>query len=208
MTFETWWLYATAVFLIACTPGPNMLHVMTRSVQVGPKRAGFAVAGCITAVLIYLTASALGLGAILKASPRLFDAMRYVGAAYLIWLGIKAWRAPLPDAPDPRSTPAAATSAGELYRGGLLVALSNPKLILFAGALLPQFIDSGRPFLLQLVILMTTFIAIDGFWYAVYAYGGRSLARWLREQRRQRLFDRITGSIFISFGLVLIARRA
>jgi threonine/homoserine/homoserine lactone efflux protein len=69
MKLETWWLYVTAVFLIACTPGPNMLHVMTRSIQVGPRRAGYAVAWCLTAALIYLCASAAGLGAILRASP-------------------------------------------------------------------------------------------------------------------------------------------
>ena len=92
MTWDRWWLFAVTVFLIAGTPGPNMLHVMTRSVRFGFARSVWAMAGCLSAVLLALSASALGLGALLLAMPRLFDVVRYAGAAYLLWLGIKAWR--------------------------------------------------------------------------------------------------------------------
>ena len=95
MSLHLWWLYVTAVFLISATPGPNMLHVMTQSIAHGPRKALVTMAGLMSAVLLCLIASALGLGALLKASPRLFDILRYAGVAYLIWLGIKAWRAPV-----------------------------------------------------------------------------------------------------------------
>lgn len=116
MAMHLWWLYVTAVFLIAGTPGPNMLHVMVQSIHHGPRRAVFSMAGLMSAVLLCLLASAMGLGALLQASPRLYGALRFAGAAYLIWLGIKAWRAPVSDAPKAegftRSRPGALYAAG------------------------------------------------------------------------------------------------
>ena len=206
MAMHLWWLYVTAVFLIAGTPGPNMLHVMVQSIHHGPRRAVFSMAGLMSAVLLCLIASALGLGALLQASPRLYGALRFAGAAYLIWLGIKAWRAPVSGAPKAegftRSRP------GALYAAGLATGLSNPKLIIFAAALFPQFLDPSRPFWLQLSILVASFVVIEGGWYTAYALGGRSLARWLAPPRRQRLFNRATGSLFIGFGGLLLAARA
>src|ERR1700755_2687551 len=105
MALQTWWLYVTVVFLIAGTPGPNMLHVMVQSIQHGPRRALASMAGLMSAVLLCLLASAAGLGALLKASPMLYDAIRYAGVAYLIWLGVKAWRAPIASEEDAAATP-------------------------------------------------------------------------------------------------------
>jgi len=206
MALQTWWLYVTAVFLISATPGPNMLHVMVQSIHHGPRRALFSMAGLMSAVLLCLLASAAGLGALLKASPGLYDALRYAGVAYLLWLGIKAWRASVGDgaATDPHTR----RSAKSLYATGLATGLSNPKLIIFAAALFPQFIDTARPFWSQLALLVTSFVAIEAFWYAVYALGGRSLAAWLAPANRQRLFNRATGLLFIGFGGALLGSRA
>ena len=124
MQIGTWWLYALTVFIVAGTPGPNMLHIMMRSIQVGARRSVFAMAGCLTAVLLCLFASAFGLGALLKAEPRLFDVLRYGGVAYLLWLGVKAWRSPI-TTPDDADAVRPVQSAGSLYRGGLLIGLSN-----------------------------------------------------------------------------------
>ncbi|HVJ03040.1 MAG TPA: LysE family translocator [Sphingomonas sp.] len=205
MALQTWWLYVTAVFLISATPGPNMLHVMVQSIHHGPRRALFSMAGLMSAVLLCLLASAAGLGALLKASPGLYDALRYAGVVYLVWLGIKAWRAPVAssDAADPRTPP----SARALYAAGLGTGLSNPKLIVFAAALFPQFLDTSRPFWTQLAILVASFVVIEAFWYSVYALGGRSLARWLAPANRQRLFNRATALMFIGFGGALLGHR-
>ncbi|MHA6769134.1 LysE family translocator [Sphingobium ummariense] len=205
MSLHVWWIYVTAVFLISATPGPNMLHVMTQSIAHGPRRVLATMAGLMSAVLLCLVASALGLGAVLKASPRLFDLLRYAGVAYLVWLGIKAWRAPVG---IPVGTPARSRSDGALYATGLLTGLSNPKLIVFAAALFPQFIDIARPFWTQLAILIASFVAIESFWYAMYALGGAGLARWLAPANRQRLFNRGTGLLFIGFGGALLGARA
>ncbi|UZK69087.1 LysE family translocator [Sphingomonas sp. S1-29] len=206
MALHTWWLYVTAVFVISATPGPNMLHVMVQSIQHGPRRALASMAGLMTANLIYLVASALGLGALLKASPGLYDALRYAGVAYLLWLGIKAWRAPV-GMGEGAAVPVARRSLRVLYATGLGTGLSNPKLIVFAAALLPQFIDVGRPFVPQLGVLVATFMVIEAFWFGIYATGGRSLARWLAPANRQRLFNRVTGALFIGFGAALLGSR-
>ena len=204
MSLHLWWLYVTAVFLISATPGPNMLHVMTQSIAHGPRRALATMAGLMSAVLLCLIASALGLGALLKASPRLFDVLRYAGDAYLVWFGIKAWRAPVGLA----ATAAPARSHHALYATGLLTGLSNPKLIIFAAALFPQFIDTNRPFGVQLAILVVSFVVIESFWYSIYALGGVKLARWLEPVNRQRLFNRASGVMFVGFGGALLGARA
>ncbi|WP_313801189.1 LysE family translocator [Sphingobium sp.] len=205
MSMHVWWLYVTAVFLISATPGPNMLHVMTQSIHHGPRRALATMAGLLSAILLCLIASALGVGALLKASPRLFDMLRYAGVAYLIWLGVKAWRAPVGDEGVGATR---ARSLGALYGTGLLTGLSNPKLIIFAAALFPQFIDTALPFAPQLAILVASFVGIEFGWQCVYALGGVKLARWLAPANRQRLFNRGTGVMFIGFGGALLGTRA
>ena len=210
MTWDRWWLFAVTVFLISGTPGPNMLHVMTRSVRHGFARSIWAMAGCMSAVLLALVASAAGVGALLLASPHLFDALRYAGAAYLAWLGIKAWRGAGKGAAgmDPDVPAVAGASALALYRDALFTGLSNPKLILFAAALFPQFISQKAGWAPQFAILTATFVVIETGWYVAYAAGGRRLASWLASPKRQRLFDRATGSLFFLFGAGLIAARA
>lgn len=207
MTLHTWWLFAGAVFLLSGTPGPNMLHVMSRSVRFGLRRSVAAMAGCLSAIVAVLSASAAGLTALLLASPRLFDALRYLGVAYLIYLGIKAWRAGNMPIDIGRDTLAPGFGAGQLFRGGFLIGISNPKLILFAAAFLPQFVNRTQPEAPQFAILVATFAAIETGWYAVYGIGGHRLARHLARPALARAFHRITGGIFVGFGLALLRVR-
>lgn len=205
MSIQTWWLYVTAVFLISATPGPNMLHVMSQSIRHGVGRSVISMAGLMLANILCLLASAAGLGALLRASPMLYEALKLIGVAYLVWLGIKAWRAPV----DPHAADAPRTggSARTLFLTAMGTGFSNPKLIVFAAALFPQFIDTGRPVALQLGILIATFTVIEGFWFTTYALGGRSLARYLASPVRQRWFNRATGGVFMAFGLALLGSR-
>lgn len=206
MTLDTWWLYVTALFLICATPGPNMLHVMVQSIHHGARRSLISMAGLMTANIACLLASAAGLGALLKASSMLFDVLKYAGVGYLVWLGVKAWRAPVGthDTPAERLTP---PSFKAMYLTALGTGFSNPKLIIFAAALFPQFIDTARPLGPQLALLIATFTAIEGLWFTAYALGGRSLAAWLAPANRQRAFNRVTGAIFVAFGAALLGSR-
>jgi homoserine/homoserine lactone efflux protein len=208
MTIGTWWLFVGVVFVVSATPGPNMLHIMQRSVQFGVLRSTVAMAGCMTAVLIALFASAAGLGAVLTASPRLFGAVRYAGVAYLVWLGISSWRrASRAHADGVAPAEPADAPAFRLYRDALFTGLSNPKLIVFAAALFPQFVDAHRAWAPQFAILVATFVAIETGWYFTYALGGRRLAAWMSTAARRRMFDRATGAIFVGFAFALLSAR-
>jgi threonine/homoserine/homoserine lactone efflux protein len=161
--------------------------------------------GCLTAVILIMTASAAGLSAVLAASPRLFQALRYAGVAYLVWLGIKAWRGRgSPIDVGATSLAAAPLSNGSLFRGGFIIGLCNPKLLMFAAAFLPQFIDRAAPQAPQFAIIVGTFAVAESFWYAVYGLGGRTLATYLTRPVLIRLFNRITGGIFVGFGVALL----
>ena len=209
MTLHLWWLFVAAVFLLSGTPGPNMLHVMTRSVALGFRRATAAMLGCLAAVCVALTASAAGLSAVLAAVPGAFTVLRIAGAAYLIWLGIRAWRADVApvDLAEGMPAPDRRASALRLFRGGFAIAIGNPKLLLFAAAFLPQFVNPAAPRAPQFALLIVTFAVIECLWYATYAAGGRSIARYLAAPGRQRLFDRVTGALFVGFGLSLLRIR-
>ncbi|WP_157724942.1 LysE family translocator, partial [Salmonella enterica] len=126
----------------------------THGARHGLRRSSATMAGCLTALVLMLSVSAAGLGAVLEAWPAMFNTLRFAGAAYLVYLGVKAWRARVDDdAPatdvETVSRQAAQASRWTLFRNGFLVAGSNPKAILFAAALLPQFINAAEPTLPQ-----------------------------------------------------------
>ncbi len=209
MSLHTWWLFVATVFVICAIPGPNMLVVMTNSAQHTIRRATATMAGCLSALVLMLSISAAGLGVFLKAWPTMFDALRLIGAAYLIYLGVKSWRAKVDDASgtdaaqerDASAKPA--RSLGALYRNGFLVASSNPKAILFAAALLPQFIDASKATLPQFGILVVTFAVIEVSWYLVYALCGARIGSTLKSGRVARAFNRLTGGVFVGFGAMM-----
>lgn len=208
MALHTWWLFAAAVFLASATPGPNMLHVMARSVELGLVRAMAAMAGCLLALLALLTTSALGLTALLLAIPGLFTALRFAGAAYLIYLGYKAWTAGEAPIDLGSDTAALGRTPSRIFRGGFMVGISNPKALLFVSALLPQFIDAAAPKGPQFAAMVATIAVIETAWYFVYALTGRSIAGMLERPSPRRMFNRITGGAFVVFGLAMAGARA
>jgi threonine/homoserine/homoserine lactone efflux protein len=205
VTLETFWLYLGAVVLIACTPGPNVLYVTTRSVRFGLGGAYIGMAGCLIALVLMLIGSVAGLSAFMLAVPAAFDLLKYAGAAYLIWLGIQTWRAPV-DAPQP-SAAAEASRPLSLFGGGFLVGISNPKLLVFAAAFFPQFIDPGAAWAPQFGLMVATFVAVEFFFYCLYAAGGRRFAQHLLFGSGRRWFNRVSGVVFAGFGLALLRYR-
>ena len=208
MTMQNWWLFVGAVFLLSGTPGPNMLHVMSRSAVQGFRSAFAAMAGCLAGIALVLTASAAGLAAVLLAVPGLFDVLRYAGVAYLVWLGIRAWRAEVSPLDLGVAGPTDSPSVWRLFRGGFLISISNPKLLLFATAFLSQFINRAAPQAPQFAILVTTFLVIETLWYLVYALGGKSITGFLQRPAMRRAFNRIFGTIFLGFGVALLRAKA
>jgi len=206
MTLHSWWLFVMMSFVISGTPGPNMLLVMSSSARHGLRQSLPAMAGCMTALMLMMGISAAGLGALLQAFPAVFDVLRWIGAAYLIYLGIKSWQAPVAAAQEDMP-PVTAASASALFRRGFLVAASNPKAILFAAAFLPQFITPSAARLPQFAILVVTFAFIEGGWYLAYAAGGKRIAHYLKRASTLRLFNRLTGGAFVGFGALMAALR-
>jgi threonine/homoserine/homoserine lactone efflux protein len=215
MNLSTWWLFVTATFLISAAPGPNMLLIMNQSVRFGLRASMYSMAGCMTALMIMFTLSALGLGVILQNAPAVFDALRWMGALYLAYLGYKVWTAPVEVAAidgDIKNN----SILGSKYMGyslfnqfkiGFFTAGSNPKALLFAAAFLPQFIRSDLPQVPQLLILLATFSVLEILWYFIYALGGLSMAQQLRKPNILRIFNRITGGAFIGFaGLMAVMK--
>jgi threonine/homoserine/homoserine lactone efflux protein len=174
----------------------------------GLARSIFAMAGCLSGVLTLFGLSAAGMGALLSAMPELFTVVKVAGAAYLIYLGIKAWRSKVtaPTLPD-AEIGGPVLSAGALFRGGLMVGISNPKALIFAAAFFPQFVNPLAPKAPQLALLVATFAAVDSLFYFIYALGGRSIAGRLRSPAWRRALDRITGGLFMGFGASLLAWR-
>ena len=201
MSLETWWLYLGAVVLISCTPGPNVLYVTTRSIRFGLGSAFIGVAGCLTALVLMLTGSVAGLSAVLLALPGAFDVLKIVGAAYLVYLGIQVWREPVAEEAPPPST---GTSGVALFRDGFLVGISNPKLLVFAAAFFPQFIDPTRAWAPQFALMVATFLGIELFFYSIYALSGRKLADRLMHGIWRRWLNRVSGAVFVGFGVALL----
>jgi threonine/homoserine/homoserine lactone efflux protein len=220
MNLSTWWIFVTATFLISAAPGPNMLLIMNQSVRFGLRASIYSMAGCMTALMIMFTLSALGLGVILQQSPAVFDVLRWLGALYLAYLGYKVWTAPVVAASteennnlDIKNNSASGNknviyNAFSLYKTGFFTAGSNPKALLFAAAFLPQFIQASLPQIPQLLILLATFSVLEILWYFIYALGGLSMAQQLRKTNVLRWFNRVTGGAFIGFaGLMALMKR-
>jgi threonine/homoserine/homoserine lactone efflux protein len=223
MSLHTWWMFVVMTFVVSATPGPNMLLVMTTSARSGLRAAVWTMAGCMTALVLMMGTSAAGLGALLHAFPAVFDALRLLGAAYLAYLGVRTWRSstdalaqdgnqaasdgPGADASAPTASTLSGAGVWAHYRQGFLVAGSNPKAILFAAAFFPQFIQPGLPELPQFTILLTTFTVIEVSWYVIYALCGHRLSRFLQSASVLKVFNRVTGGVFVCFAGLMAAIR-
>ncbi|MFC4160440.1 LysE family translocator [Chitinimonas lacunae] len=202
MSLQLWLTYIIAVFFISGTPGPNMLLAMTHGIHYGFSRSTVSMVGLLAGLGVILSISLGGLGAVLLASEHAFTLLKYLGAAYLIYLGIKTWRSQDGGLSAEGAAPPAPRN-WQLFRTGLLISLSNPKAILFGVAFFPQFIDASRPLAPQIVLLLLSFLLVETGWMCIYARSGAQLAGWLRQGRRMCWFNRAAGSAFVGVGVLL-----
>ncbi|HWG29433.1 MAG TPA: LysE family transporter [Steroidobacteraceae bacterium] len=201
MSLNIWLAYVAAVFVISGTPGPNMLLSLTHGIHHGLVRTTSTMLGLLSGLAIILSISIGGLGAVLVASTTAFQVIKYAGAVYLVYLGIRVWRTA--DARLVTESRPLAANGWARYRTGVLVSLSNPKAILFCVAFFPQFIDRRQALAPQASILLITFAVIESCWMLIYAGGGARLAAWLRTGNRMRWFNRASGGVFIGAGVLL-----
>jgi threonine/homoserine/homoserine lactone efflux protein len=199
MALHTWLIYLTAVFGLSLTPGPNGLLALTHGALYGHRRALWTVTGGMLGFVLLMALSMFGLAALLKASVHALLVLKWLGAAYLIWLGIQLWRAPpLHLTPLESAVPRPGI---QLFRQGLLSALSNPKVILFFGAFLPQFLDPARSLWLQFAVMAATFALVEGVVEYLLARTAQRTRPWL--ERAGRGFNHCCGGLFAAMGLAL-----
>ena len=203
MSLDTWLLFVVTVFFVSATPGPNMLLAMSHGIRFGLAGALPTLAGLLVALALIMAGSVAGLGALLATSELLFSVVKYAGAAYLVWLGYQAWRAPVGEQHPDAAAPVGESGRWQRFRSGFLVAMSNPKAFVFFTALFPQFMRADAPQLPQLATLAATFFVIESSWQLGYAWGGARLKRWLTSPLRQRLMNRFAGGSFMAAGVAL-----
>jgi threonine/homoserine/homoserine lactone efflux protein len=204
MSFEHWLAFVAASIVLLAIPGPTVLLVVSYALGHGRRYAAATVAGVALGDLTAMTASLLGLGALLAASAGLFTAVKWVGAAYLVYLGLRLWRAPVG---DPGQADISETRPGRIFAHAYVVTALNPKGIVFFVAFLPQFLDMTRPVLPQMAILVATFVSLATINAALFGLLASSARRTIRKPSAQRLVNRIGGSFLIGAGLLTAAWR-
>lgn len=203
MTIEVWFYYVIAVLILTASPGPSSLLCMTKGVTSGWKVGAYTALGSLTAITAIMTLSFTGLGMVVASSEVVFNAIKWLGAAYLIYLGIKALTSKQERYEQVADKDAAKGSFKSNYISGFIVGASNPKAILFFTALFPQFIDPSAALFIQYSIFASTFVVWELSWLLFYAYLGSKSSSWVFGSGRAKLFNRLTGGVFIGAGALL-----
>jgi len=204
MILTTWFAFFVASAVLVLIPGPTVLLVVSYALTQGRKVALAMAAGVALGDLTAMTASLAGLGALLIASATLFTALKWIGAAYLIYLGIRLWRAPpvLPDMPAEGEQSGAARG---IFGHAFLVTALNPKSIAFFVAFVPQFIDHNAPLLPQLVIMEITFVTLGGLNALFYALAADRLRVSIRRPGVLKWMNRAGAGCLVSMGAATAA---
>jgi threonine/homoserine/homoserine lactone efflux protein len=205
MTLETWLAFSAASVVLLLIPGPTILLVISYALGQGWRVALPMAAGVALGDFTAMTLSMLGIGALLMASASVFTVLKWAGAAYLIWLGIKLFRAggTLEARPNTQGT-----SRVKMLAHAWLITALNPKSITFFVAFLPQFLDPKAPLLPQMVIFETTFLVLaflNAFGYALVASRARNL---FRSERAIRVFNRTGGTLLVGAGIATAASKS
>jgi threonine/homoserine/homoserine lactone efflux protein len=202
MSFETWLAFAAASSVLLVIPGPTVLLVVSYALGQGWRTALPMSVGVALGDFTAMTLSMLGLGALLATSATLFTVLKWVGAAYLVYLGIKLWRAGGTLDAAPRTD---AVSAAKMLGHAWLVTALNPKSITFFVAFLPAFLDPKADFLTQMLVFETTFLVLafaNAFGYALVASRARRLAS---DPRALGIVNKVGGGLLVGAGVATVS---
>lgn len=203
MTIDAYLLYLAALSVFfASPPDTSQLLIVSNSIRYGLRRSAFTIAGDLTANGIQMTCAAFGLAAIVATSASAFVWIKWIGVAYLTWIGIQLFRS------KGASTGPGANSSGtsiRLFRQGFITSMANPFAVVFFGALFPQFIDPASPVMPQLLILGGTYIAVDGAILVLWGWFGIRAASLLK-QRSMELMNKICGSLMVAAAALLATK--
>jgi len=194
--------YIILAITITAVPGPAVVLTIKNSLQYGYKVSMANIFGNFFAMVILASISAIGLGAIILASETIFYTMKILGCIYLVYLGIKIWTSPYKN--DERTSQVKKKDIIPIFKEGFFVGISNPKAIVFFVALFPQFIDPTREYFLQFTTLILTIEGISFLVLLIYALLAFKFAKYLTNEKTVKQFNKITGGIFIGFGISLL----
>ncbi|KTT40952.1 lysine transporter LysE [Pseudomonas oryzihabitans] len=202
-------LFFPVALLIALTPGPNNFCSLSNGIRYGAVTAGLAALGRNVAFTVFLVISAVGLGAMLLASELAFSVIKWIGALYLLYLGVRSWRSRAFEGLDLAETSTVQPRAlHRLMLQEFLIGISNPKAILLFAAIFPQFIDPNRPTAQQFAYLGSTHLFAEMVAAFIYGLFGRQIRRFIRGPRGVRRLNQATGAFFAGAGgLLLTAHR-
>ncbi len=205
MTWTTWWLFVSMETVLCLIPGPAVLFTISSGVRAGARRTIASVLGIIAANDVYFAISATGVGAILLASYKLFFAVKWIGAAYLVYLGLRAiiGKSGILEDKDRVNT----ASTVRMFRDGFILQASNPKAIVFFSAVLPQFIDPHTSIAMQAVILGVTSNIIEFIILFCYGAAAGRASVIANSPRYSTWTNRISGGLLICAGAGLAALR-
>ena len=204
MSFDHWLAFALTSGIVLAIPGPTVLLVVSYALGQGRRSAFATVGGVALGDFTAMTASMLGLGVLLATSSALFTGLRWVGAAYLIYLGVKLWRAPVA---DPGAGEIAETKGMRMVLHAYAVTALNPKSIVFFVAFVPQFFVATAPVVPQMVLFEATFLVLATATATSYALLASAARRAVRRPEIQRRVNRVGGSMLIGAGLFAAAWR-
>ena len=197
MTLEVWLLYIGTILLFMSSPGPSHLLMISVSMSNGFKRSLATAMGDLTANVIQIVLAGFGLAAALMSTQYGFAIVKWLGVAYLAWIGLKTIIASLGQHNMNQAYPTA--SLKSLWFRGFVTSAANPKAVVFFAALFPQFINSQAPIFMQILILGSTYIVVDGLFLAAYGKGASWIARRISNHFRNWI-ERVSGA-----GLILTA---
>ena len=205
MTWTVWLFYLIAIAALCMTPGPAVLLVVSQAFARGTRSANWSILGIEAGNVFYYGVSATGLGAVLLTSYKLFFAIKYLGAIYLVWLGIRTFLNSSATVSIERAPGKA--SATQSFLNGFVLQMANPKALLFYVALLPQFVNPMLPVIPQMTILGCTGIVVEFVVLSTYSHFAGRLLRLAGAQRFANLSRRVAGSILLVAGVGMATMR-
>ena len=205
MELHLYFAFVVATAIMIALPGPSVILTVAHSISFGWRHALSTVAGATIGIAVQLSIAAIGLTSLLNVVAEAFEWLRWAGALYLIYLGIKQWRS----ASEPLEVDNSSVSKKNLLVQGIAITIPNPKSLIFIAAFLPQFIDAARPLGLQFAIIVPTFLVITFTVTSVWALAAGNISVFVRSKRAFQAAMRTAGGLMVMAGMGLaLARRS
>ena len=203
MELHVYLAFVVATAIMIALPGPSVLLTVAHSISFGWKHALSTVGGATMGIAVQLIVAAIGLTSLLNVVAEAFEWLRWAGAAYLVYLGIKQWRS----ANEPLEVDTSSVSKTNLFVQGLVITIPNPKSLIFIAAFLPQFIDAARPLGLQFSLIVPTFLVITFSVTSVWALIAGNVREFLQRRRAFQSVIRTAGGMMVIAGVGLALSR-